>query len=256
MRLRGTMIKNIKLRSDIPSIKNPDKNQDDPAQYFFWEGLDDLMKKKKCGELCVAYIVKKFGEDLQEDWGIKDLLKDWRDTFDKKLEKYSKELDAIYKSVMGVVKDKNSKQGKMLPPKMLEEGQIKSLLNLYDITETSKYKDKLTADGPFLLSPGRIKNLLKTHILIARVRRDKDGNIVWVDESKEDHWVVLDEIIPYSVDRGRVTIYNPWVNGMQEYSYFEFKKSLAPGYTKDCGLWVKRIRISEPKGAEDQITFR
>jgi hypothetical protein len=156
--------------------------------------------------------------------------------------------------VMGVVKDK---QGKMLKPKMLGEGQIKSVLKLYNITETSNYQDKLTDRTlGFVISPGRIKELLNTHVLIAQVWRDDSGNLVRKDKGVSKHWVVLNGITPYGINRGRVEIYNPWINNLQEYSYSEFKNSLIPTFTRDCGFWVTRKGKSEPKGAEDRIRLR
>jgi len=73
--------------------------------------------------------------------------------------------------------------------------------------------------------------------------------------SKEDnlgvgHWVVLDKITPYGVNRAQVEIYNPYPNRREEYSYADFIRSCAPTYT---GLWVNRERPS--KGVADVISF-
>ena len=236
-----------KMFKSVP-IDIPSEKPNDPGEYFSWNDLLDLRNKKKCGELCVAYIVKNFGEDLQEDWGLEDLLNDWRNAFES-----SKNLRNIYKSVMGVVKDE---QGKMLKPKMLVEEQIKNILILYNITEISNYQDKLIDRMlGFVISPGRIKELLDTQVLIAQVWRDDSGNLVRKDKEVSKHWVVLTGMNPYGINRGRVEIYNPWINDLQEFSYSEFKNSLTPTFTRDCGFWVTRKGKSETKGTEDQITF-
>jgi hypothetical protein len=203
----------------VVGIPNPSQDPTDPAQYMMWDSKT-VVKTNMCGELCVAFIG---GDDIE--------------TFLRKWEKHDK---LFYP---WAVKGDNNKA--------LFWFNIDKMLEVYGYASPNlKFKDGLTDPGiGFAPTPGRIKKQLETRYLIANVRIDGSGKLV----SKEDgkgvgHWVVLDKIMPYGVNRGRVEIYNPYHNRREEYSYADFIRSCAPTYN---GLWVNRERPS--KGVADVV---
>jgi hypothetical protein len=186
-----------------------------------WDS-ETVIKTNMCGELCVAFIG---GDDIE--------------TFLRKWEKHDK---LFYP---WAVKGNNNQA--------LFWFNLDKMLEVYGYASPNlKFKAGLTDPGiDFAPTPGRFKKQLETRYLIANVRIDGSGKLV----SKEEglgvgHWVVLEKITPYGVNRGRVEIYNPYHNRREEYSYADFIRSCAPTYT---GLWVNRERPS--KGVADEINF-
>jgi hypothetical protein len=199
---------NPNFREAEVNIPHPSNDPTDPAQFLMWDS-ENVVKTNMCGELCVAFIG---GDDIE--------------TFLKKWEAH----DKLYYP-WAVKGDSNNP---------LLWYHIDKMLEVYGHPSPNlKYKDGLTGPGiSFLSTPGRIKKLLETRFLIAHVRIDGSGKLVRVEDKPwVGHWVVLDKIIPYGVNRGRVEIYNPYHNKREEYSYADFIKSCAPGYS---GLWVNR----------------
>ncbi len=190
-------------------IPHPSTDPNDPPQFLMWDS-ETVVKTNMCGELCVAFIG---GDDIE--------------TFLKKWEAH----DNLYYP-WAVKGDSN---------KPLLWYHLDKMLEVYGYPSPNlKYKDGLTDPGiGFMPTPARIKKLLETRFLIARVRIDSSGKLVRQDDTPwVGHWVVLDKVTPYGVNRGRVEIYNPYPNRREEYSYADFIKSCSPGYS---GLWVNRI---------------
>jgi len=215
------VFENPNFTGGVVHIPNPSSDPTDPAQFLKWDS-ETVIKTNMCGELCVSFIG---GDDIE--------------TFLRKWEKHDK---VFYP---WAVKGNSNKP--------LIWFHIDKMLEVYGYTSPNlKFKDGLTDPGiGFTPTPGRFRRQLETRYLIANVRIDSSGKLV----SKEDnqgvgHWVVLDKITPYGVNRGRVEIYNPYHNRREEYSYTDFIRSCAPTYT---GLWVSRDRPS--KGVADVISF-
>jgi len=185
----------------------------DAAQYMLIGGNK---KVNMCGELCIAFVVKKDADSVLGAWEEK--------------------LPDLYNKIVGGDKE-------TFP------SDLEKILSVYDYTSENgrvmNFKDGLTDPGiGFAISPGRIGKMLKTHYLIALVRI-KNGRLIPSDEVDKngkkvgvDHWVVTDKIAPNGINSGRVELYNPFPNRRQEYSYNEFVRSCQPPNWP--GLWVAR----------------
>jgi hypothetical protein len=217
-------------------IRNP--NPSGPAQRIRWEGINNEGKFNLCSEFCVAYIV---GESINDF-----------------LLKLAVEKNDLYKKY--VFKDKATFKPQI--KKMLEVYQEKdTVLNLganirEGIREGLK---KLSPEDQVLdlnsiYTPGRMKRILEDYYLIANV--GLKGGKLYTKAGGETtfagHWIVLDKVKPYGINEGWVEVYNPYYNKREGYTFKQFKNFCANAQT---GLWVKRIKKSEPKGVEDQITF-
>lgn len=204
------LVENPMFKEAEVHIPHPSVNPNDPPQFLMWDS-ETVVKTNMCGELCVAFIGGDDIETFLRKWEIHDnLFYPWAVKGDSNQPLYWYHLD-----------------------KMLE---------VYGYPSPNlKFRDGLTDPGiGFISTPSRIKILLETRFLIARVRIDGSGKLVRQEDTPwVGHWVVLDKIAPYGVNRGRVEIYNPFPNKREEYSYADFIKSCAPGYS---GLWVNRTR--------------
>jgi len=208
------VIENLNFNDAEVHIPHPTKDPTDAAQFMIWDGN---IKRNMCGELCIAFIV---GEDIEL------LLTKW------------KENDRLQYYISLVAKAKDN---------ALWAPHLRAILEIYgyrvvspklanEVGACMKYKDGLRDPKKnFVISPGRLEKMLKTHYLIARVRQSSNGNLV--EAGGFGHWVVLDNVKPYGVGRGRIEIYNPYFNKREEHSYVEFQKSCATGYS---GYWVNR----------------
>lgn len=198
------------------------RNPNDPAQYIVLgkNNLgEELVKFNLCGELCVAFVMGV---------GIKQFLADWE-----------KAPGSLFKWTLGGISDK-----------VTDASVIKNMLNAYayNIANGNVVEFVDTLVGPVFegqnVSPGRFQKMLQTHYLIANVVINKNtGKLIPDNEFKRansgiGHWVVLDKVIPNGIDTGRVELYNPYMNRMQEYTYDYFISSFGGGtYT---GCWIKR----------------
>ena len=212
------LVSNLNFAKSEVNIQNPTKNPADAAQYMIWDGH---AKYNMCGELCIAFIV---GDDIET------LLTKWKE----------KGTLGYYINLVAKTKDKP-----------LYEPHLRAILKVYGYRNLPlnlahedgaiiKYKEGLKSARHFFISPGRLKKMLETHYLIARVRQSSRGTFLPKDAPRNSwvgHWVVLDKIEPYGVERGKVEVYNPYSNKREEHSYIEFKKSCANGYS---GYWVSR----------------
>ncbi len=215
------VLENPNFVGSVVSIPHPSLNPFDAPQFMMWDS-ETVVKTNMCSELCVAFIG---GDDIE--------------TFLRKWEQH----DRIF--YPWAVKGNNNKA--------LFWFHIDKMLEVYGYPSPNlKLKDGLSDPGiGFVPSPGRFQKQLETRYLIANVRIDGSGKLVSKEDNKGvGHWVVLDKITPYGVNRGRVEIYNPYPNRREEYSYADFIRSCAPTYT---GLWVNRDRPS--RGVADVISF-
>ena len=215
------VFENPAFAEGVVPIPHPSPDPTDPAQFMIWDS-ETVVKTNMCGELCVAFIG---GDDIE--------------TFLRKWEKN----DKIF--YPWAVKGNSNKP--------LLWFHLDVMLEVYGYPKHNlKFKDGLTDPGiGFVPTPGRFKAMLETSYLIANVRIDTSGRLVSKEEGQGvGHWVVLDKIAPYGVNRGRVEIYNPYPNRREEYSYADFIRSCAPTYS---GLWVSRERPS--RGVADVINM-
>lgn len=184
-----------------------------------WES-QTMVKTNLCGEFCVAFV----GGD-----NIETFLNKWKNH------------DKLY--YPWAIGGNNNKA--------LFWYNLDKMLEVYGHTSPNpKFRERLSDPGiGFVPTPGRFKKQLETHYLIANVRIDGSGKLVSKEKNEGvGHWVVLDKTTPYGINRGRVEIYNPYHNRMEEYSFADFIRSVAPTYT---GLWVKRERPS--RGVADTV---
>jgi hypothetical protein len=93
-----------------------------------------------------------------------------------------------------------------------------------------------------------MKKKLETHFLVAGVGIDGLTGRLKRGHKAVRHWVVVERIAPegkhflrqhYGGNGGWVTLYNPFTNVMEEYSYREFTDSMSENGLWE-GLWVKR----------------
>lgn len=187
-----------------------------------WESKE-VIKTNLCGEFCVAFVG---GDDIE--------------TFLNKWKNYDK---LYYPWAIG---GKNNQA--------LFWYNLDKMLEVYGHKSPNpKFKDKLSDPGiGFAPTPGRFQRQLETRYLIANVRIETPSGKLVSKEKNEGvgHWVVLNKVTPYGINRGRVEIYNPYHNRMEEYSYSDFIRSVAPTYT---GLWVDRKQPSH--GVSDTVNF-
>lgn len=216
------VVENPNLAGNVVPVPEKYSTPDptDPAQYIMWDS-NSVIKTNMCGEFCVAFIG---GEDIET------FLKRWEQD------------DQVYYP-WAIKGNKN---------KALLNFHIDRMLEVYGYpNHNTPFKLGLTDPGiNFVPTPGRFKKMLETCYLVTNVRIDSSGKLVSKEEGQGvGHWVVLDKITPYGVNRGRVEIYNPYYNRMEEYSFADFIRSCAPTYN---GRWVSRTRPS--KGVADTVT--
>lgn len=81
--------------------------------------------------------------------------------------------------------------------------------------------------GP-LLTPGRLRDMLIGNYVIASCHID--GNTGRLRGSGVLHWVVLTDVLPDGIGRGWVTLYNPYPNRIERYSWDEWRASAGEPY--------------------------
>lgn len=87
-----------------------------------------------------------------------------------------------------------------------------------------------------VISPARLKDLLQhTWRLIAGVKIGSNGKL---NAGNIGHWVVLEDVQPYGIGDGAVTIYNPFANRYETYSYPEFMRSMT-SWGSHTGTWYR-----------------
>lgn len=192
------------MEKPITEKQTPDKpTPDKPAQYI---SIDGKTKHNLAGEFCVAHIG---GEDIY-----------------RFLDKWRKASPEHYARIIGEDNDK---------PTSIDD--VRNMLSVYGYQASAgnilEFKKGLMGpDKNVDFSLGRFQQMLKTYSLIAGVRIEqksaqlaRQGIVIWV---------VLDRI-----EGANVEIYNPYVNGMQVYSYSQFIDSMGIP-SSGMGLWVHR----------------
>lgn len=176
-------------------------SQQDAAQYIIYLGN---VQYNLCGEICVCAI---FGA------GLEVFLKDWQ----------AKPLSWF---------DRVFKGGKSRTTGIAE---LKDMASLYP-GETMLLRDGLMDDrsGKVLLSPRRLDFFTaKGWQVIIGVRIE--GARGELRAGGIPHWVVVQDVQPTGVNRALVTIYNPFGNQVEEYSWHEFTGSVGAPY----GLMIR-----------------
>ena len=176
-------------------------SQQDAAQYIIYLGN---VQYNLCGELCVCAIVGA---------GLGDFLKDWKA---KPLSWYDRVFKGGKSRTTGIV-------------------ELRDMASIYPC-EMMNIQDALL--DPFskrlLLSPRRLAFFVdKGWQVIVGVRIE--GTRGELRGSGIPHWVVVQDVKPTNVNRALVTIYNPFSNRAEEYSWHEFTQSVGAPY----GLMIR-----------------
>jgi hypothetical protein len=170
----------------------------DAEQYIMWDGTK---KTNLCGAYCAAYLA---GEGI--------------DSFLTKLKVYS---PSSYTTNV----TNNTPVGLSVIRTMVRMCELEFL-------ELKRFFDDRLV-GEFYSIAGFQRGLMAGWKAVLGVKIGYDGKLNGVI----GHWVVLNEATPHRNGDGFVTIYNPFSNRLQKYSYNELIKSMSSfgGYT---GLWV------------------
>jgi hypothetical protein len=183
---------------EIPSeMATP--NPYDAAQFVI---IDGKVKTNLCGELCAAYLGGDSLPAFLAKWKVSD--------------------PSYYTWAVGG----NRTTG-------LEA--LDSMLRVYGYAPPNPRFDNALRD-PVIgvrISPARMQKMLETHALIAGVRITSSGNLY---ERGVGHWVVVESVGPFDAGNGWVSLYNPFPNKLQMYSYAEFIRSCQSW----SGMWVER----------------
>jgi len=206
----------IPSTAENPNGLHATEDASDPAQNI---EIDGNLKKNMCGELCVAFVMRK---------SIDEFLNDWKNF-----------PTSQYTWALGGKSDKTTVSANL--ENMLAAYEY-TIANNKLVTFTQSLNDlalnmKGTTSGELMKA---LRSMLVSHFLIANVYIDLYGKLISATEpgKKIAHWVVVDKFMPNGRGSGRVELYNPYVNRRQEFSLDEFNKSFGGGtYT---GLWVKR----------------
>ena len=158
-----------------------------------------------CGQFCAAYV----GKD-----GIKDFLEKWK-------------VSSPYNYNATVTKDK----GTGIPV-------VRDMLKLYrNPDDVEDFREGLRdVIGGILVSPRRIMEKLRTHDCIVGVKIDSKGRI---KSGGVGHWVCIEDVEPYGIEDGLVTVYNPFPNTYEKIGYEELMASMK-NWSGLTGLWVKK----------------
>jgi len=174
------------LITNSPSVVIDDQtlNEQDAEQYIIWK---NFRQYNLCGHLCIAYIVGA---------GLSDLLN-----------KIYTENPVLYQSLFpgGV-------------SKVTSTLDLDLMLKLYNYVTPSPlflgaFNDPVIQR--VLLTPLRLKNQLRLSDAIVLVRINNSGELTALGSI--NHWVVLSACDPR--ERGSVSLYNPFKNRVQVYSW-------------------------------------
>ncbi|HSL46685.1 MAG TPA: hypothetical protein VK897_24835 [Anaerolineales bacterium] len=255
-----TLDLHIKPRAVKPEVHLDAPPAPGAAQYMMIGGQK---KTQLCGEFSVAYILtKSFNRTLlhwkkKQDASLEDLVTLLRAYgYLRKDQATSKAFSMeTLLGYWGTVQPKfyDHYVGKNQPT---GTAVLTSILRAYGYAKTDymTFGAGLTAPATntsrrlYLPSPGRIKEKLKTHFLIAGVGIHKITGKLVRGPNAVGHWVVVEKLEPvgrhylyrhFGGNGGWVTLYNPFTNAMEEYSYLEFTESMTGTGMWD-GLWVSR----------------
>lgn len=190
--------------ANVVEIENDTPSPTDAAQYMIWKGQTQY---NMCGELCVSYCHGAPLHILLTEWEAKK--------------------PTWYQRVFG--------SGGRARSTGLDE--LDSMLAVFGYETPSTRLSSALTDAVLrrpLVTPARMARLLKTHRIIVGVKIDAaSGNL---RGGGIGHWVTLESITPDGINRGWATLYNPFPNRMQRYSWDELVKSMS----SPSGLLVKR----------------
>lgn len=184
------------LRREIPAPEHK------PHQNIVWEGRE---KFNLCGQFCIAWIA--------EETSIEEFLRKWK------------------------VNDRKTFERIVPGDRLTDTNDLHSMLSVYPGYVPVSYELALTdiVLERILFTPRRLQAQVSNYSFpILSVTIDKGtGNI---QSSGIKHWIVVVGVNPSGVNRAVVTVYNPYVNQLQTYSWKEIENSI--GYTPQ-GIIVK-----------------
>ena len=241
-------------------LDDPKPPADQPQQYLERAGDPVPRKTNLCGEFCVAYVLSQEVDDRLAYWTsnppsdlrqltailnayISDKQGNKSFTIGTVLDYWKKVDPGTYNKTAAV----NGTTGK---------DHLKSILRAYGYTDdgfinlADGMRDPYTTSSmTYFASPGKMQKKLKDYYLIAGVEIEPklSGKLVKrKNPTRVPHWVVVEKIetvgryLPdnsFGGNGGWVTLYNPFMNRREGYSYREFMDSMGP--TVD-GLWLNR----------------
>lgn len=184
----------------IVRIPDPLKTIGHVEQYIVWEGS---VKYNLCGEFCASYL----GQD-----DIHWFLSKWRTASPQNY-------------TVAVINDRPT-----------GISVVKTMLDVYKLEYVDALNLLTDKHLGFFYSPERfLRILLQGYKLLCGVKIGNDGKL---NTGTTGHWVVLEDVEPLRDGDGIITIYNPFPNRKQKYSYAEFIKSVT-GFGGFSGVWVK-----------------
>ena len=183
----------------VLSIPNATPETKDAAQYFFHRGRKQF---NMCGELAVAYCMQ---DEAYTD-NIDDFLAYWE----------AKEL----KWFNSLFKDKLARTTGVY--------DLNKMLVAYGVTNTFPLAEVIVKN-PYI-----VREQLVEYQAIVGVQIDYTGYLVG---KGIPHWVVLNNVLVIDDTHAICTIYNPFTNAMEPYSFKELMTSTG---AYKYGLWVER----------------
>lgn len=187
----------------IIPIPHQTESPQDAAQYMVWF---NQVQYNLCAELCVCYLAHVDLIDLITEWGVK--------------------APSIFNRVFYGGRSRTTG----IP-------DLESMLSILSYPAPSVRLEAGLRDPILeraLITPARMESMLQLHQAIVGVKID--GTFGRLQSSGIGHWVVLNAVYPFGINRATVQIYNPFTNELEGYSWAEFTASMgAP-----LGLWVAR----------------
>jgi hypothetical protein len=167
-------------------------NEQDAAQYVVWM---DNVQYNLCGEMCICYA---FDEPLL------GLLDSWR----------AKSTGAFNRVFLG---------GKSRPTGVNDLQEMASLYSAEFMPLRMVMTDNLTRQ--ILFTPGRLANCI-TDGYMPVVGVKIEGVRGELRSTGIPHWVAVKSVAPTGVNKGLVTIYNPFGNQIEQYDWHCFSQSV------------------------------
>lgn len=181
----------------VLTIPRATPSDNDAAQYMIMNGTKQY---NLCGQFCVAYCM----QDNTHTNNIDDYLNYW-EAVDLKWWK------TIFKSKIA---------------RTTSRYDLRKMLSAYDVTPNELTDYSIDMETFYEISD--------FHQAILGVGINYKGYLV---SGGIRHWVVLDSIEIMDSNHGIVTVYNPYTNHMEPYSWQELITSMG---TYKQGLWVRR----------------
>lgn len=186
----------------VLNIRSGTKSKSDASQYLFGNGTH--VEYNLCGEMCVAFCCDWTEFDV-EDW-----LADWMVKFHESYFKiFTKGGLARTTGIPDLNRMLETFEGHASPASTIQE-------ELYD----SDLKRPL-------MTPARLVRILQNHRII--IGCTIEGQFGQLKPTGIPHWVVVDHVNPIARG-GLVSIYNPFGNTIEYYSWNEFVGSTKTAY--------------------------